>query len=630
MANQAAFETGYQTGLERGSEGRLRQQALKDQELQMKIGDLVDQRKTHLANLSNLKAGTPDYDQSFNALRETDTSLRTLLHPDTNPGAFAKFGHILTDHLGVTNAKQRIEGEAQKRTNALAGDEKMARGQAAAVPLSLEQQSAIKDRAASMEVRSQLETANQLWDQQNPNATEEEKKDARYQNFQRIVLDDRYSQGRAASKPDIQTLQFGDGTEAPVQWDFARRGWTYLSGEMVPANLLRGAKIKPKASSGSAYIKGTMVKSKQSPTGFAQLYLDKTDPNKIAGWQPVTASRYYQGSTSSDVSTDSFGATTTSRRQTQPMNQQDVDLTKIMQVPESPEESQAPEGAVKSSSSAPSSQPAQQNPSPQKAPKSAPVDPSAQAAPEAPNVGKLIPNPAGGLPLDENMHIPEWTKDNPNVREKANELLDGVAMKDLGLAGKDAALVEALARKYGWGQGAYLPRELKQIQNADQFLDSVLESKAFMKALDSGFFQKWKMAEAETDPKKEGFMGRGAHQLAVQNLSPEQQEYVRLRQVMLGTISGLSSVVRTGRPTEATINRLAQEIPDIMSSASSKDAIERIKNIKREIAVALKQGVPKPSLTGKLDNKAAPEGAQPAKLSSEAVESLRKKLLQVK
>ncbi len=251
MAN-AAFETGYHSGLERGSESRLRKQALKDEELHMKVNDLIDQRKSHLSNLQMLKPGTTDYDQSFNALRQTDTDIRTLLHPDTNPGALAKVGHLLTDHLGITNPQKRIEAVAQKRNKALAGDETMARGQAAAVPLSPEKQAEIKGRASAAEVKAQLDNANRLYDQNNPDVSESDRKTAHYENYQSIVLGRRYTQTRN-NKPDIQQWEIKgpDGKAVKTftgQWDSDISKWVYPNtGEEIPADVMSEATMVPKA-----------------------------------------------------------------------------------------------------------------------------------------------------------------------------------------------------------------------------------------------------------------------------------------------------------------------------------------------------------------------------------------------
>jgi hypothetical protein len=191
---------------------------------------------------------------------------------------------------------------------------------------------------------------------------------------------------------------------------------------------------------------------------------------------------------------------------------------------------------------------------------------------------------------------------NPGLREAANQLLDGMDIKEVQLPPRDKEFAAGLARMYGWGRGPYTPRELKQMQNARMFLDKVGSSKAFMRLLDSGTWDRVQASVAEMDASKLGLIPTVVHQLAVTSGSPDQQEYVRLRQAMMGTVSGLSAVVRSGMPTEATISRLAQEIPDVMAAPNSKDAHERIRNIKAELDLAMRQGVPPPI------NKSAPSG----------------------
>lgn len=640
MADAGAWNQGWVLGAERAQEGRLHKQALSDKEFLEKHDNLVKQRDAIEANLPSLK-GTPEYDKATADLTKAEKAIREHWHPDnTPPGMMTKFGHKLTDAMRLTSPEKRDE---QAKAKTAAGDTRdvqaTQRDIAAAAP-SEEQKATAEAKAKSAGALEMIRGKMNNWKEATRAAGLPEPTLAEQQAFMTELI--QQSSGLAVKGSYVNVSGKLNGIPTVLPFNKNTGKYLFQGAEVFsPDNW----EVDPKAIAGaklSKPTKGPVVPYSKSDTGWVMQMMDPYDPLKIVALVRAEPPARLLGTQSKSKSTDAFGVTTKSDRTTTPIRGGTGDesyLDKIPMARMTPDggvetiESQAPQADSSSSSSPVNRQlPQTSSPdsgSPKKAPKSASAPVSKTDKPGVPSstVGRLVPNPTGGLPLDEEMHIPSTTKDNPYVREKANELLDGVAMKDLGIPGKDSAAVEALARQYGWGQGAYLPRELKQIQNADQFLDSVLGSKAFMKSLDSGFFQKWKMGEAETDPKKEGFMGRGAHQLAVQNLSPDQQEYVRLRQVMLGTISGLSSVVRTGRPTEATINRLAQEIPDVMSSASSKDARARIENIKREIAVALKQGVPKPSLTGHLDNKSQPEAVKPA-ISPEVIKSLRDKLLQ--
>ena len=73
---------------------------LADEEHGRKINDLIDRHSALISKIPTLK-GTPDYEPALKSLQEVETGLRELYHPANNPGAIAKFGHLLTDHLGI-------------------------------------------------------------------------------------------------------------------------------------------------------------------------------------------------------------------------------------------------------------------------------------------------------------------------------------------------------------------------------------------------------------------------------------------------------------------------------------------------------------------------------------------------
>jgi hypothetical protein len=417
---------------------------------------------------------------------------------------------------------------------------------------------------------------------------------------------------------NLKPAAFKPLTGAAGQPQLGPDGKTYFqygsddNGNVVARPMAAGFKPNTKPA------RGALVRSKQSPTGFAETFIDPYTI-KVVGWIPITASRYYQGTESTKTTTDTAGVTTTSAGVTRPLNQESVDLSTYGQLSSDPtEDVPSPNPAVQPST-APAGNPLPNQTSKSAAPASvskpvvAPSPPTSRRVSATPlELKKKIPappqdSPTAGKPLetDAQGHIPENAVDvsgkpiNPQIREAANQLMDGVDMKDVTLPVKDKPTAEAVARKYGWGRGPYLPRELKQMQNAKQFLDQALNSKAFMKAIDDGFWRKFQTAESEHDASKSGLWDTAAHVLSINNLTPEQQEYLTIRQALMGTVSGLSSVVRTGKATEATINRLAQEIPDVMSSSNSKMAKEKIGQIKKELEVALAQGVPAPTTKSK-------------------------------
>lgn len=114
MANVQAFDSGYEQGLQRGGEGHARKEALKDEELQNKIQDLIGQRSALVSKISTIDdKNSPEYKQAFDALKQVHTSLVDVYHPQKNPGAIEKLGHLLTDHLKITSPEKR---EAKQQT----------------------------------------------------------------------------------------------------------------------------------------------------------------------------------------------------------------------------------------------------------------------------------------------------------------------------------------------------------------------------------------------------------------------------------------------------------------------------------------------------------------------------------
>jgi hypothetical protein len=151
--------------------GRLQQK--QDQEAanhQQKITDLINKRAALVEKANTLK-GTPEYDDTFNALRQVDTDLRLAYDPEKHPGAIASFGHLLTDHLGITKPQERIKKEAAKRAEGLATDERTALSDVAAGPLSPEQQAGATGRMNLAAIQAAIRN----YDAINKNATPEDR-----------------------------------------------------------------------------------------------------------------------------------------------------------------------------------------------------------------------------------------------------------------------------------------------------------------------------------------------------------------------------------------------------------------------------------------------------------------------
>jgi len=130
-----------------------RKKELSDEQHQATITDLIGKRKSLIEKIPTLK-GTPDYEPALKSLQEVETGLRELYHPANNPGAIAKFGHLLTDHLGIKRTDPTLgtkvslsdyrEGKKyDKNQAALAGDLAKAQQDIAAGPLTPEQQAGV-------------------------------------------------------------------------------------------------------------------------------------------------------------------------------------------------------------------------------------------------------------------------------------------------------------------------------------------------------------------------------------------------------------------------------------------------------------------------------------------------------
>ena len=256
MANQAEFDSGYQQGYDVLAQKRAHKQALSDEELQGKISTLIDNRKAIQGKLPLLLDDkgnpTPQYNDAIQQLTQNARDLREVYHPDKQPGAIEKFGHLLTDALHVTKPEDRIAKEGQKRATAAAGDEKTALGVAAAAPVSPEQAATQQGRAESAKSLAEFQGNMKLYDQNHPegvgpNATPEGKQ-ARQEYINELINS---TSGVKETKPIAENfvpveLLLSDGTKISGQ-----RGkdgaYEYLDRTPIPPELLHGAKIESTA-----------------------------------------------------------------------------------------------------------------------------------------------------------------------------------------------------------------------------------------------------------------------------------------------------------------------------------------------------------------------------------------------
>lgn len=227
--------------------------------------------------------------------------------------------------------------------------------------------------------------------------------------------------------------------------------------------------------------------------------------------------------------------------------------------------------------------------------------PSAPAATGARPGAAAQPPAAKGPAQDSNNSYSEWglsadgtipaTKEaggNEQVRELAQRLLDGEDINKLPMKGRTPA--SELARKYGWSQGKFTPKEQVLLRESTTFLKQAAADEEYLKSFDGGFFSRMKAGQTALSPDKEGYIGRGLSTLAAEHLSEREAHSIEVNNQLVGTISGLSQLVRSNRATEATIDRLKAELPNLLTTKDSKHAKARLQRLLNEVNVAMEKG----------------------------------------
>lgn len=316
---------------------------------------------------------------------------------------------------------------------------------------------------------------------------------------------------------------------------------------------------------------------KNSPTGYAWVSKDIISGEEYSREGNAAPPRALVPSESNTTGTDAFGNVTHSHTERKPIIG-----------------GQGGSSATSATASAtPSTTPSASTTSPARSPKSSRMS--------------TVP------PLDADGHIPS-TAGNPQVIEAANQLLDG-SDKDK-LPAKVRELASGMARKYGWQQGKFTPKEQVMLRESTTFIDQALNNPA-LSALDGSYTDRMQLAQVLKSPDKEGVIGGALSVASAQNLDPKQAEFVRMYNQLVGTISGLAQLVRSGRATEATIDRLKQELPNPMTTKDSADGKKRLERLREEIDVAMKKGafegkgVSSASGASASDNKSPTAGESP-------------------
>jgi hypothetical protein len=349
-------------------------------------------------------------------------------------------------------------------------------------------------------------------------------------------------------------------------------------------------------------VSGSIINSKQY--GWIKIWVDPYNPSKIVGFQKITPGRQYAGATSTSTSTDPFGLTTTSSRSTMPTTSApvDVDFAGMQELPSDYDGSSLPASPAAEGQAAPS---APQNvvssrsgsaagvPKPASPRESVSGSPSKTSTParlktQVPAPPQTLTSGTGNLQLDATGHIPATAPYNSNLIGAANQLLDGMDIGKLTIPQKAKEAASNLARAYGWGgQGMFNPQQKLQIKEASTFLNDAIDSPA-LSVLNNWASRQKIIAAINNSENHPGW----TDSLIARNLdlNPQEAEFLRMFRQLTGTISGLASLTRPGRPTEAGIRRLMSELPNPNESHSAADAKARLKRLTREIEIATQKG----------------------------------------
>lgn len=236
-------------------------------------------------------------------------------------------------------------------------------------------------------------------------------------------------------------------------------------------------------------------------------------------------------------------------------------------------------------------------------PKASPASPTGATSPQSVGGGRPSSSFTVSPPaLDEQGHIPsDYKGASPQVIEGANQLLDG-ADKDK-LPAKTRELSASMARKYGWEQGKFTPREQGALRNATQFIDDMLKDPSLFDVLDSSL-GRLKLNQVLAGSEKQGAVGSTLTTLAAGKMSDKEADFVRKYNLIVQTISGIGPAIRGSgnKNTEAAIKRFLSDLPNPKTVQGAKDGIERLKLLKKEIHRALAKG------TFTQENMSSPKG----------------------
>lgn len=200
-------------------QGQEIQRQRKEQDFQNQATQLFNNRTALQQKLSTLKDADgnplPGYNDTMDALTKNEAAIRQHWHPDNNPGMLQKFGHMITDHLGITNPDMRtMKADNQAVTN-MQGDQNRAQMLATAAPLS-PGQIAMQNVATQGKVQAaQMDQVMANYDKLNPDASPIQR-----EQFKKEYIESAFLGRRWNPLMDRGKFQLMNGTKdgKPFQW----------------------------------------------------------------------------------------------------------------------------------------------------------------------------------------------------------------------------------------------------------------------------------------------------------------------------------------------------------------------------------------------------------------------------
>jgi hypothetical protein len=215
---------------------------LSDPEVQQKSQLYATQLKGLYDKLPSLPKDSQEYSDTVNAMQSTLGEVRELLRPDNAPGALAKYGHLITDALKITNPKDRIKSAADKREKASEDDERQAQLLASSAPLSLEQVATQNAEAATAGSLASVRSGQKAFIELNPSSTP----DAQQANFSQLIQKNLGSTERGRWTQISGKI---NGQPVTLNYDSISNRYTYPTGEAVPPEDLAPGHWVPDAKS---------------------------------------------------------------------------------------------------------------------------------------------------------------------------------------------------------------------------------------------------------------------------------------------------------------------------------------------------------------------------------------------